>query len=290
MTFYVLGNGFDLHYGLMTTYYHFKEFLVNNGYGLLVRKVDNVFYEYGAFSPEEIANWSDFENMLVVFNRICADELYEEAMENAETDDDRAGFWDSPAWNVGYYNEYITILKKQFDIWIRTLNTKIRPDEFFCPRPKDYILSFNYTTTVEDNFSINKSAITHIHGTIAQNIVLGHNEYKEPDSLPVIEDEDSDYRDVTTRRAINEILEIAARQYFKNSEQIIWQNRYIFGSISNYDEVVIMGHSCGEQDGLYIQEIVRYAKKVVFYYHDLEAKANFESYLHGDIDVLFIKW
>lgn len=43
MTFYVIGNGFDLHYGLNTTYRNFKEFLLKNGYRELVRKVDQLF-------------------------------------------------------------------------------------------------------------------------------------------------------------------------------------------------------------------------------------------------------
>ena len=101
MTFYVIGNGFDLHYGLNTTYRNFKEFLLKNGYRELVRKVDQLFYERGSFSPKEIDTWSKFEDMLQVFNYLDADEIYDEAMDDAETDDDRAGYWDSPSWNVG---------------------------------------------------------------------------------------------------------------------------------------------------------------------------------------------
>lgn len=115
MTFYVIGNGFDLHYGLKTAYSNFKVFLLENGYCELVSKVDQLFYERGNFSPKEIDTWSKFEDMLQVFNYLDADEIYDEAMYNAETDDDRAGYWDSPSWNVGYYNVYIRVLKQQFD-------------------------------------------------------------------------------------------------------------------------------------------------------------------------------
>lgn len=38
--------------------------------------------------------------MLQVFNCLDAEELYDEAMNNAETDDDRASYWDSPSWNL----------------------------------------------------------------------------------------------------------------------------------------------------------------------------------------------
>ena len=109
MTFYVIGNGFDLHYGLTTTYSNFKAYLLKNGYRELVRKVDQLFYEQGIFSPKEIDTWSKFEDMLQVFNYLDAEDIYDEAMSNAETDDDRAGYWDSPSWNVRYYNDYIRV-------------------------------------------------------------------------------------------------------------------------------------------------------------------------------------
>lgn len=97
MTFYVIGNGFDIHYGLDTTYNNFKVFLFNNGYEELVRKIDQLFYERGNFSQEAIDTWSGFEDMLQVFNYLDADEIYDEAMNNAETDNDHADFCDSPS-------------------------------------------------------------------------------------------------------------------------------------------------------------------------------------------------
>ena len=55
MNFYVVGNGFDLHYGLNTTYSNFKSYLLENGYHELIKKVDKLFYELGDFLPEEIS-------------------------------------------------------------------------------------------------------------------------------------------------------------------------------------------------------------------------------------------
>lgn len=186
MTFYVIGNGFDLHYGLKTTYSNFKVLLLENGYCELVSKVDQLFYERGNFSPKEIDTWSKFEDMLQVFNYLDADEIYDEAMDNAETDDDRAGYWDSPSWNVGYYNEYIRVLKQQFDSWIRSFNTHILPDQYFRPQKGDFVLSFNYTTTIEDSFYPVNFDILHIHGTVGQELVLGHNDYQKPDIFNVL--------------------------------------------------------------------------------------------------------
>lgn len=291
MTFYVIGNGFDLHYGLNTTYSNFKVFLLENGYWELVSKVDQLFFERGNFSPEDIDTWSKFEDMLQVFNYLDADEIYDEAMDNAETDDDRAGYWDSPSWNVGYYNEYIQVLKQQFDSWIRGFNTHIVPDKYFRPQKGDFVLTFNYTTTIEDSFHPVNYDIAHIHGTVGQNLVLGHNDNQKPDTFVIIEDEDSDYRDTTTKKAVNDVLELAAVQYFKNSERILSEYADVFSSIPLYDKVVIMGLSCGPQDSMYVREILRYAKSIDFYYYDIESRRNFESYAaeyHADVN--YIGW
>ncbi len=291
MIFYVIGNGFDLHYGLKTGYYNFKEHLIENGYEEIVKKVDGLFEERGEYNPDLIENWSEFENMLEIFNHIFADDLYEEAMNNAEDDDDRSGYWDNPSWNADYYNDYIKILKEQFDLWIKSIDTHITTDAYFRPQKTDCILSFNYTTTIEDNYENCYLNITHIHGTKSQEIILGHNNYQEPDGFNVIEDEDSDYRDVTTKKAVNDILQLSSTQYYKNSLGILQRYMNNFLSISSYEKVVIMGLSCGKQDEMYIKEIIKSSKIIDFYYRSDEAKNNFKKYVNvKNVNVNYIKW
>jgi hypothetical protein len=290
MVFYVIGNGFDLHYGLKTDYFNFKRYLIANRYEEVVRKADELFEERGEFNPALINNWSDFENMLIVFNNLLADDLYEEAMNDAEDDDDRAGYWDSPSWNVRYYNDYIKILKEQFDLWIKSMDTHITVDDYFRPQKEDYILTFNYTTTIEDNYNCYLN-IAHIHGTKDQEIILGHNNYQEPDGFNIIEDEDSDYREITTKKAVNDVLRLASTQYYKNSLNILQRSMSSFLRIPNYEKVIVMGLSCGKQDEMYIQEIIKYSKVIDFYFHNDEAKNNFNKYVDvKNTNINFIKW
>lgn len=291
MIFYVIGNGFDLHYNLPTSYWHFKDYLIQKGEIDIVRKIDDLFWERGDFNPKDIEKWSDFENMLTVFNNLLSDDLYEEAFDNAETDDDRAGFWDSPSWNVSYYNEYIKTLKQQFDSWINEMDTAIIPDKYFIPRPGDAILTFNYTTTVEDNFDISDVKIIHIHGTKNQEIILGHNSEPNPDLFSIIEDEESDYRDVTTKKAVNSVITEAAESYYKDSASVFKKYSNYFKNISNFDKVVILGLSCGEQDELYVQEIIRHSKVIDFYWHDETTRENFDSIINNsNVRVNYYKW
>ena len=121
--------------------------------------------------------------------------------------------------------------------------------------------------------------------------MLGHNDNQKPDTFVIIEDEDSNYRDTTTKKAVNDVLELAAVQYFKNSERILSEYAGVFSSIPLYDKVVIMGLSCGPQDSMYVREILRYAKSIDFYYYDIESRRNFESYAaehHADVN--YIGW
>lgn len=291
MIFYVIGNGFDIHYGLNTSYYDFKKYLINNGHSELVNKVDKLFYEHGSYSPDEIVKWSEFENMLTVFNSLPADGILEEALDNAENDMDRAGYWDSPAWNVEYYNNYIEILKHQFDLWVKEMPTHITPDKYFNPTGDDYILTFNYTTTIEDNFNVAACNITHIHGTRNQEIILGHNEYAELDTFTLFEDEDTYFREEKAKEAVNHILELAADLYYKDSQNIICKYKQVFDHITSCEKVVIMGLSCGIQDKIYIQEIAKRTKHVDFYCHSKESKQNFEDCVYGyDLEIDYIKW
>ena len=291
MIFYVIGNGFDLHYNLPTSYCHFKHYLIQNGKLDIVKKIDDLFEKQGCFNPENIEKWSDFENMLMVFNNLCAEDLYEEAFVNAETDDDRAGFWDSPSWNVSYYNEYIKILKQQFDCWINGMDTHITTDNYFNPQSGDAILTFNYTTTIEDNFDISDIKIIHIHGTKNQEIILGHNSKPDPDLLSVIEDEDSDYRDVTTRKAVNSIVTEAAENYYKDSITVLKEHSNLFKNISKFDKVIILGLSCGKQDELYLQEIIRYTKVIDFYWHDKTSMESFDNIIdNSNVKINYYNW
>ena len=121
--------------------------------------------------------------------------------------------------------------------------------------------------------------------------MLGHNDPPNPNLYNVIEDEDSDYRDTTTRNAINDVLTQASQNYYKDSVQILRRNRRIFSQIPRFNKVVIMGLSCGSQDEIYVEEIIKYASVIDFYYYGDDAKENFNNILgDSNISVRYHKW
>lgn len=273
--FYVIGNGFDKHYGLSSDYDNFKEFIKKQN-SEIVDKVDDLFYRKIDLINEH-PSWGEFESMLRVFSDLDYDEIYDEAMDNAEDDMDRAGYWDSPSFNVDYYNDYIDVLKDSFDDWILSLDKKVYDDHIFHFDQSDYFITFNYTMTLEKYFNINPENILHIHGDIDSEIILGHNDATEPYYMKLDPWQD-DYRVTSTCEKINALLKKAAELYYKDSKSIVEAHKDIFDTIGDYDDVLIIGLSCGTEDEIYIKEIAKRAKHITFYHYvrDDNGLNNFE--------------
>lgn len=293
MVFYVIGNGFDRHYGLQTSYESFKMYLdaVNHD---VVKRIDDLFYRYNMSNAQkDIDEWNTLEDMLAVFCYLDGGEIYEEALSNAETDDERADFFDSPAWNVGFYTQYIDILKQEFTNWIKEIDVNIKQDVYFMPSKEDFILTFNYTETIEKNYSLDRSNILHIHGKVGKDLIVGHNDYREPDLYNVEWNEDSDYRSTTAIEEVNNVLLKAAKLYYKDSKSILERNRSFFKHINQCDKVVFLGLACGKQDHVYVKEIVRRAEHIDFFWRDKNAKERFQSICDSEKtkgQINFIKW
>lgn len=291
MKFYIIGNGFDLHYGLKTQYYHFKEFLSNINHEI-VEKIDDLFDRYGCCIQDEEKTWSDFESNLVVFTQLDPDEIYSEVFENSEYDIEKSAYWTDPLFNADYYTEYINLLHENFNQWINSIETKITNDNIFSFNKNDFFLIFNYTDTIEKNFKISSRQVLHIHGKQGAKILVGHNCNSKPDLLKITKNKDSDYRDISASEKINTILKNSAKLYYKNSESIIKKYKNKFNSIKNYEEVVFIGFSCGEEDELYVREVFKYAKKITFYYHTEKDINNFTKLAKKHMFKYFniIKW
>ena len=52
-----------------------------------------------------------------------------------------------------------------------------------------------------------------------------------------------------------------------------------------------MGLSCGSQDEIYVEEIIKYASAIDFYYYGDDAKENFDAILgNSNVIVKYYKW
>lgn len=240
-TLYVIGNGFDLAHGFETNYRDFAEYLkkTNKYYQLYHDIIDNC-----NLKEEDI--WSDFEKAL---GEINTESLADYEDFNPATDYD---FLERDSWAGIYriedtveYNlsSFLKNLRKSFYEWISQV--KIRGKTIFDFKDNAIFLNFNYTKTLEKIYNIKVHDIHHIHGSVSskESIILGHNKklIKKNEKMWVEE--------------VNTSLESFEKNTFKNTDEVCACYGKFFKSLSNIDNVVILGHSLSDVDSLYFQKI-----------------------------------
>lgn len=177
---YIIGNGFDCHHGINSSYACFKEWLNKTNMDLMQR-IDDI---YGICIDEW---WSDFENQLASLyildfsNRISC--------ENAPdlTDEHCDRMWEDAQFEVklqltSIYSE----LKGCFYDWVVQLNAPNPSQRIKLNLNNSLFLNFNYTKTLEKLYGIDSRKILHIHGCVddEEDFIIGHGKtYKELEML-----------------------------------------------------------------------------------------------------------
>lgn len=270
-TLYVIGNGFDLHHGLDTSYESFGEFLKQADKEL--HALLNYYFHLSSFNKE--SPWSDFESKLANFD-------FEEAM-NEFSDRDvcvSAKDFRDRDWHT-YEQEVIRLvdrltsgIKDAFERFI--LNVKF-PDKIEDKRirisPHALFLNFNYTDTLERYYAIKKENLLYIHNRAGDTsgVILGHgtlpgdistegeNEEQEPSNLSAEEMEQwlewkSGQYDYSVESAKSAAISYYEKS-FKNTESILSENSDFFEKIGSVSNVTVLGHSMSNVDWEYFSKI-----------------------------------
>lgn len=241
---YVIGNGFDLHHGIPSTYREFARFLERSDRSVY-RLIDRYFAVDSSF-------WFAFEERLAEFD------------EQQAVDDCSQFLDDKGGGDFQYELQQIADgltdgLREEFSRWVRSLRIPWLA-EVANPVSLDadaLFLTFNYTATLERTYGIALDQILHIHGSaeaLDDKLVLGHAWERRPeDSLNFKPDgPDDDWR---VRDGIEYIDEYFAAT-LKPTAEIIARNAPFFTRIAPVREIVILGHSLAEVDQPYIEAIM----------------------------------
>ncbi|MEV5033975.1 bacteriophage abortive infection AbiH family protein [Sphingobium sp. LMC3-1-1.1] len=269
---YIVGNGFDLHHRIPSTYRHFAAWLAQADY-----RIFRLVEEY--FSGDEDF-WADFEQRLAEFD---ADQAVDYAMQFHS--DERHG-------DFQYECEQIATglssgLRGRFAEWIRGLQIPVR-SEIARPiviDPDALFLSFNYTPTLEHIYGIPRGQILHIHGyggDPTETLVLGHGWERRPEDKlnfkPVGPDDDWRIRDGM------DYLDDYFTETFKPTVELIAKHQAFFDGLSHVRDIFILGHGLANVDEPYFSEIMdrvdlTATRWTVSIYHDLaERRACFGAY------------
>ena len=267
----IIGNGFDLHHGIPSSYSQFKSYVKQTNPVL-----HNRFENY--VSCDEY--WNDFEEALASFD---TDQAIDEASNFLVP-------YGAENWSDAYHHDYqyelgnivsacSSELFNHFCMWIRSLevlppasasNSLVNIDR------SSLFLTFNYTHTLSQIYNIPPNQILHIHGCTTSpdnEIILGHD--WSPEEIGSLNDningEDAD----TRVHEGNEIVDSYFKDTFKPTTDIIEKNKVYFNSLSHITSIDVMGHSLSSVDIPYFEEITsKIDKKNVLWrisYYDNEA-------------------
>lgn len=252
---YIVGNGFDLHHGVQSSYSAFGRYLKEvdaDTYDQLER----YFSVYDGF-------WWQFEAQLAYLN---TDSLLDDAVAYLPS-------YGADDWSDSGHHDYeyeldrviaaiSTTLRLRFSEWVRQLvippPTLITSKLLPLRRDARY-LSFNYTDTLQRVYGIPDASVTHIHGAAGKandQLVLGHGWARTvADSFNHgIDPESADVRVMGG----NEIIDRYFAETFKPTARVIETHQPFFRELSCITKIFIMGHSLSSVDLPYLLELRRH--------------------------------
>lgn len=242
---FIIGNGFDLHFGLSTRVDDFTEFLSEkkimaaNVWGI----ADEIYDQYEV-------NWGDFEESLSELN---IESIYEDNSEGpnylSDRESDRDGVI-SQIEDLTYQlldarDEALNDMIDQANTQLEKVKSQYKKNIF----DNSTIVTFNYTSTLEHLFNLQNSPILHIHGKFSdgEELIFG---YKNPRSfsLPLSDD----YYFNEQKGLVEDFYEANKKDFQYDILEKFLKDK------SNIEEVVVLGHSMAEVDKEYMEIIEKH--------------------------------
>lgn len=257
-TLYVIGNGFDLHHGMETSYKHFGTFLKRKHHDLYCL-LDEYFPTYDADDF-----WGHFEERLADFDSDTLVGNSEHFIVSYSAED----------WSDAFHHDYTFELEKvvqtlsggilsAFAEWIGQI---IIPSRDCLPAfltkidPTAQFINFNYTETLQRLYGVPDAKVWHIHGAAARSgsLVLGHGWLPKPTETWVarLDPEREDPRVIEGANIIDRYFESS----FKPTTKIIANNAARFAALTDVEDIRVLGHSLSDVDLPYLKKIAASAR------------------------------
>ncbi len=271
-TLYVIGNGFDLHHGMATSYKHFGEFLKRD-YPKLRDLLDDYFPTYNADDF-----WGHFEERLADFDADTLVENSEHLIVSYNADHWRESYNHDYSFELDRVVEAVsTELLRAFGEWIRQIVIPSPGSLTVSPAridPTARFINFNYTATLQRLYGVPKAHIWHVHGAAdgSDPLVLGHAWRPKPAETRTahLDPEREDTRVLEGAQTIDQYF----KRTFKPTAKIIADNAGWFASLADVDDIRVLGHSLSDVDLPYLETIVASARPTAQWrcsFHDASA-------------------
>ena len=248
-TLYIIGNGFDLHYGLRTLPRDFENILMTKHIYNETDNAHDILNTYGV-------NWNEYEKSLANLNLY---EIEEQNLIMPDYSSDHESDRDGGILNMRMYVDSINeAISSALNEMVQAANEEVQRKSLLEERYQlfnrgDAILSFNYTSTIEMLFDLPLNIpILHIHGfyDAGQPLIFGYKNGSDNYARKLESSaEDGDYYVYQQREIIYD---------FYKSHRKIYQTNILSDFLINcgrIERIVVLGHSMGEVDSDYMEQI-----------------------------------
>lgn len=256
---YIVGNGFDRHHGIKSSYDDFGRYLKNRS--------PYTFEVMERYFDVDADFWKDFEERLASLD---IETLIDEASSFLVS-------YGADNWSDAYHHDYqyeirrvveeISVtLRALFGDWIRQLYVP-DPSELSYLQPSldrsALYLNFNYTPSLQKIYNIPKERILHVHGSAEDpdaKLILGHGWQQKGNPDPYRSAHNPEEADMRILEG-QSIVDSYFAATFKPTQRIIEENASFFNSLSGVTEILVMGHSISSVDQPYFREIIRSVRR-----------------------------
>lgn len=266
MRLIIIGNGFDLHHRLKTSYGDYCDFLKGFASEIL-DDITNLRYFIGNFTDIHNKNdafWANVEkNLRFDYNAMmddCKTDYHPYPLHESENFPDSSQLSSMEEFAAATVKEFENIYKfvtSYLFQWIKSVDVEDADMSIpCCFEQKDVFVSFNYTKTLEDIYGINPKQVLHIHGCVDDEFSLQFGNTDE-ESVDVELDYKKNYGDdilfeTAIQPAMERYVSIAEHLLKDLTENIVKLNKWL--QCGDVDEVVVMGHSYNGSDLRYYEE------------------------------------
>ena len=257
MRLIIIGNGFDLHHRLKTSFKDYLKYLKqHNPDALASIRHSKYFIGNGVdvFNAKD-PFWTDVEGNLLFAYKDMLDDSVEYLDWNEESD---------ARWHRAEFDSEMKV--KEIDTsfatdslanWIRSVDV-LKAKRIVSFEQSDVFVSFNYTETLEKVYGISPERILHIHGCIIAPESL---QFGNPNQTPTqIRKEaekaygDHEYYGMSIEPAADNYAALAYSFSKDIDSNIPKLEEFLVGKV--IDEVVIMGHSYFGVDKPYYEKLL----------------------------------
>jgi hypothetical protein len=241
---YIIGNGFDLFHDLPTKYEDFRAYILRNK-----AELQDQFESYFDLSSQDDSQWNNFEQDLATFSSDTFLD-HHNFVDEMSDDFERKDVYGLEDEMSNETDRLVSDIKEHFEKWIAEIELcNVNPKIVLDPKAK--FLTFNYTLTLEQIYTIPKNNIFHIHGSVdmpSESLIFGHCQDRSK-----YDSNEFEYHPFSTAE---EYSRYPIHAFQKPVKEIITKHKEYFNNLKNVEEIFTIGHSLNVVDLPYIKEII----------------------------------